>query len=183
MNDIELAKAKFLNLWQSIYPESPPIGSFFKWRLSNRWARIHSLPESKRYANTKSEWDVLLDRQNRLLDSLIEQHATIRIVINFIDIDCHLFKAFDLENTGVFVDQEGETVYQSFTFETTWESHTLNPILMLIADGDLRAFFIAPSCLIAPYDGGVDVILKDSHTCLNFKRQFKDWLSKREDGL
>jgi hypothetical protein len=183
MNDIELAKAKFLSHWQSTYPESPPIGSLFKWRLSKRWARIHSLPEAKRYANTKAEWDVLLDRQNRLLDALIEQHTTIRIVINYIDIDCHLFKSFDLENIGVFVDEEHETVYQSFTFETAWKSHTLNPILMLIADGDLRAFFIASSCLIAPYDGGIDVILKDSPSCWAFKQNFKDWLSTRADGL
>jgi hypothetical protein len=37
--------------------------------------------------------------------------------------------------------------------------------------------------LIAPYDGGVDVILKDLHSCSVFKKKFKDWLSKREDGL
>jgi hypothetical protein len=183
VNDIQLAKAKFLSYWHGLYSESPPIAPFFKQRFSKRWARIHSLPESKRYANTKAEWDVLLDRQNRVIDSLIEQHALIRIVINYIDIDCYLFQSFDLENIGVFVDEEGETVYQSFTFETTWESHTLNPILSLIAWGDLRAFFIAPDYLIAPYDGGIDVILKDAHSCWAFKRKFKDWLSKREDGL
>jgi hypothetical protein len=183
LNDTQLAKAKFLTYWQGIYPESPPIASFFKKRLSKRWARIHSLPESKRYANTKAEWDVLLDRQNSAINSLVEQHSPIRIVINYIDIDCHLFKSYDLENIGVFVDEEGETVYQSFTFDTTWESHTLNPILILIADGDLRAFIIAPDCLIAPYDGGVDVILKDARRCWQFKRKFKDWLSKREDGF
>jgi hypothetical protein len=183
LNDTQLAKAKFLTYWQGIYPESPPIASFFKQRFTKRWARIHSLPESKRYADTKAEWDVLLDRQNRVLDSLVEQHAPIRIVINYIDIDSYLFKSYDLENIGVFVDEEGETVYQSFTFETTWQSHTLDPILMLIADGDLRAFIVAPDCLIAPYDGGVDLILKDAHRRLEFRRKFKDWLSKREDGL
>lgn len=181
--DVQQAKARFLAYWEDIYPESPPIAPLFKIRLSKRWARIHSLPESKRYADIKTEWDVLLDRQNRIIDSLVEQHTPIRIVINYIDSDCYLFQSFNLENIGVFVDKEGETVYQSFTFETTWESHTLNPILMMIAFEDLRAFMIAPDCLIAPYDGGVDVILKDAHTCWEFKRRFKDWLSKRTDGL
>jgi hypothetical protein len=183
MTDVQIARSTFLAYWHDLYPESPPIASFFKLRLSKRWVRVHSLPESKRYANTKVEWAVLLDRQNSLINSLVEQHTPIRIVINYIDIDCYLFKSFDLKNIGVFIDDEGETVYQSFTFETTWESHTLNPILRLIADGDLRAFIIATDCLIAPYDGGVDVILKDPPTCWAFKRQFKDWLSKREDGL
>jgi hypothetical protein len=118
---------------EKIYPESPPISQFFKFRLPKRWARIHSLPESKRYPDTKPEWDVLLDRQNRVIDSLIPQQATIRIVINCIAIDCYLFKSFDLENIGVFVDEEGETVYRSFTFQTTWERAILKPLLVLIA--------------------------------------------------
>jgi hypothetical protein len=91
--------------------------------------------------------------------------------------------AFDLENIGVFVDRDGEAVFQSFQFETTWESHTLNPLLIMIAEEQMRAFIIGPDCLIAPYDGGVDVIVKDPHTCWAFKRQFKEWLSKRPDGL
>jgi hypothetical protein len=183
MNDIELAKTKFLAYWQDLYPESSPISYLFKFRMGKRWARIHSLPDSKRYADIKTEWDALLDRQNRVIDSLIEQHSPIRIVINYIDTDCYLFKSFNLENIGVFTEAEGEAAYQSFLLETTWESHSWNPILMMIANGDLRAFIIAPNCLIAPYDGGVDVILKDPHTCWAFKRQFKDWLSKRADGL
>jgi hypothetical protein len=182
-DSIQIAKAKFLSEWEKIYPETPPISHFFKFRLPKRWARIHSLPESKRYSDTTPEWGILLDRQNRVIDSLIPQQAAIRIVINYIAIDCYLFKSFDLENIGVFVDEEGETVYQSFTFQTIWERATLNPLLMLIAQEDLRAFIIAPDCLIAPYDGGMDVILKNARTCGKFKRAFKDWLSKRPDGL
>jgi hypothetical protein len=181
LNDTQLAKEKFLSYWQGIYPESPPIASLFKQRLSKRWARIHSLPESKRYAHSKVEWDVLLDRQNSVIDSLVKQHTPIRIVINCIEIDCYLFKFFDLEDIGVFVNEEA--AYQSFTLETIWQSDALDPMLMLIADGELRAFIIAPDCLIAPYDGGVDLILKDAHQCREFKRKFKDWLSKRDDGL
>jgi hypothetical protein len=179
----QLAKAKFLEIWQRLYPETPPISHVFKERLRTRWARIHNLPDAKRYPKTNAEWGIVVDRQNRVIDSLMQQGTTIRFVINFIAIDCYLFKAFDLENVGVFVDEEGETVFQSFTFETTWERNTLNPVLILIADGDLRAFIMGPDCLIAPYDGGIDVILKDPHTCWAFKRQFKDWLSKRADGL
>jgi hypothetical protein len=183
MDATQLAQAQFLERWHQYYPETQPISYLFKDRLRTRWARCHSLPDAKRYPQTKAEWDVVLNRQNLIIDSLIEQGTAIRFVINSIAIDCHLFKSFDLENIGVFVDEEGETVCQSFTFETTWERHTLNPVLMLIADDELRAFIIAPDCLIAPYAGGTDVILKDPHTCWAFKRQFKDWLSKRPDGL
>jgi hypothetical protein len=103
----QLAKAKFLSEWEQIYSESPPISQFFKFRLPKRWARIHSLPESKRYPDTKPEWDVLLDRQNRVIDSLMPQQATIRIIINYIAIDCYLFKSFDLGKYWRFCGRGG----------------------------------------------------------------------------
>jgi hypothetical protein len=181
--DVQDSQLLFLAYWNSLYPETPPIHHFFKHRLTDRWARIHSLPDAKRYADTKAEWEELEQRQNAVIDSLVPQGTEIRIVINFIEIDNYLFKAFNLENIGVFVDQEGETVYQSFQFFTTWESHSFNPLLNMIAGEQMRAFIIGPDCLIAPYDGGMDVILKDPHTCWAFKRQFKNWLSSRPDGL
>jgi hypothetical protein len=181
--DVSTSHQRFLTYWNALYPETPPIHHFFKHRLSNRWARIHSLPEAKRYADTKAEWDELEQRQNAVIDSLVPRGAQIRIVINLIEIDNFLFKAFNLENIGVFVDQDGETVYQSFQFFTTWESHSLNSFLNMIAEEQLRAFIIGPDCLIAPYDGGMDLILKDVQTCWAFKRKFKNWLSSRLDGL
>jgi hypothetical protein len=183
MDTTQIAKAKFLEGWQQLYPETPPISYLFKDRLRTRWARIHSLPEAKRYPTTKAEWDSLLDRQNTVIDSLVAQGTTIQFVINYIAIDSYLFQSFNLENIGVFVDEAGETGCQSFMFATTWESYTLDPVLMMIAHDDLRAFIMAPDCLIAPYAGGLDVILQGPHTCWAFKRQFKGWLSKRVDGL
>jgi hypothetical protein len=37
--------------------------------------------------------------------------------------------------------------------------------------------------IIAPYDGGVDIIFGDKHPLSIFKEKYKNWLSKREDGL
>jgi hypothetical protein len=53
----------------------------------------------------------------------------------------------------------------------------------MIADESMRAFIIALDCLISPYDGGIDVILRDPHTAHTFKRHFADWVSPREDRL
>jgi hypothetical protein len=177
------SRERFLTRWNALYPETPPINYLFKHRLQKRWARIHSLPEAKRYPQTTDEWRELERRQNAVIDHLVPQMTNVRIVINAIEIDNYLFKAFDLDNIGVFVDEEGETVFQSFMFETTWESDTLNPLLAMIAGDQMRAFIMAPDCLIAPYDGGMDIILKDPQTCWEFKRRFKAWLSSREDGL
>jgi hypothetical protein len=181
--DIAEARAKFLSHWTALYPETLPISYLFKHRLRTCWARSRSLPDAKRCAETKAEWDILLHRQNTIIDSLIEQGASIRIVINQIASDNYLFKSFNLEDIGVFLDQDSEAAFHCYQFETTWESHTLNPLLSMIAFEDMRAFIMAPDCLIAPYGGGMDIIFKDPHTCWAFKRQFKDWISKRPDGL
>lgn len=151
--------------------------------MDKRWARIYSLLDAKRYTNTKADWTELEQRPNALIDSLVPQGAESRIVCNTIDDDNYLYEAFDLENIGVLVQDEGEAVFQSFLFTTTWESYGFNPFLIMNAEDQLRAFIVGPDCLIAPYDGGMDVILKDPHTCWAFKRQVKNWISPRPDGL
>ena len=69
--------------------------------------------------------------------------------------------------------------------EQIWQSNKFDSILKDIADDQLRAFFISEEkkLIIAPYDGGVDLILKDTETRNIYKRKYSDWLSQREDGL
>ncbi len=178
-----MTKEEFQQFWAENYPETLPINYLFKHNLKSRWLRIHSLPESKRYAQTKEESEALLNRQNSIIDDLILQNAKINVVVNFIEIDSFLFQMFNFTNIGVFVDKDGEAVFQSFNFETTWETNGLNPMLLEIADDNLRAFIIGEDCLIAAYDGGMDLIFKDEPTKYFYKRKYKNWLSAREDGL
>ncbi len=176
-----MKKQAFEQFWAKKYPETPPINYLFKHNLPERWVRFHSLPESKRYAETKAEWDILLQRQNDIIDYLISQNAEIKVVINSISSGHFLFQMFDFENIGVLIHDE--MTFQSFVTETTWQSGGLNPLLMEIADDSIRAFVIAPDCIVAPYDGGVDVILKNIDAKNELKNIFSDWLSQREDGL
>jgi hypothetical protein len=174
----------FMREWQALYPSALPIKEHLNnVRFPNRWMRIHSLPLSKRYPDSKAEWDILLHRQNTVIDKLVPQGTVIQFVFNWIEKDNYLFKSFDLEPLGIIQTAKDEPAYESFLLETIWESGTENPILMMIADETLRGFIVAPDCLIGPYGGGMDVILKDPHTCYTLRRHFKDWLSLRADGL
>ncbi len=58
-------------------------------------------------------------------------------------------------------------------------------LLKEIAEYELRAYFIsiAKECIIAPYDGGMDIILKDTATRDRYKLKYQEWLSLREDGM
>ncbi len=179
-----IAKGKFLAEWNLRYPGVLPIRNLLNGRtFPNRWMRIHSLPNSKRYPDTKVEWDILLHRQNALINHLVPQHTALQIVINWIEPDEYLFTSFNLLPLGILQEALGEPEYNSFLMDDSWESHSIDPILSMIANEDLRAFILAPDCVIAPYGGGVDVILNDPHTCYALKRQFKAWLSQRPDGL
>ncbi len=176
-------KQQFEEFWEKNYPETPPINYFFQQKLHDRWLRIHSLHQSKRYANTKEEWDELFLRQHTVINDLIPHNTEIQVVINFIEIDSFLFKLYDFENIGVFVDSENETVFQSFCFKTNWQTNCLDQLLKEVANDNVRAFIIGPNCLISPYDGGMNIIYQNTEIRDFHKNKYKAWLSKRADGF
>lgn len=173
----------FMANWQARFPETPPIGHHFKHFLAKRWMRIYSLPDAQRYARDKAEWDILLARQNAVIDHLIPQDTPIQFVFTVIKPDSHIFVSFDLTPLGHVYHADDAAAYELWALNDIWHSGHYDVFLSMIADEDLRAFIIAPDCLIAPYDGGVDVILRDPHSAHAFKRHFSDWVSPRADGL
>ncbi|MFD6971116.1 hypothetical protein [Streptomyces sp. NPDC059949] len=48
----------------------PPEAHQFKHAYADRWVRFHSLPESKRYPEDETEYAIVLDRYNTVLDEL-----------------------------------------------------------------------------------------------------------------
>jgi hypothetical protein len=175
-------RQEFFADWNRRYPETPPVAYLFKQRLSKRWARIHSLPQSKRYAETPEERAEILHRQNTIIHHLIGKDTQIRVLSLWMNDDNPLFTMHHVDRLGMLSVGEDEPKYDLYTYVTDWNPPD-NVLLTMIADDAMRAFLIGPDCLIAPYDGGMDVILKDPHATWEFKRHYKDWLSSREDGL
>lgn len=60
-----------------------------------------------------------------------------------------------------------------------------NALLKELADGQLRAFFVSikHQLIVAPYDGGIDFILKDSQLRDTYQAKYQDWLSKFPGSL
>ncbi|GAB3638413.1 hypothetical protein GCM10027422_40030 [Hymenobacter arcticus] len=82
-------------------------------------------------------------------------------------------------------DYEPGIFYQSGFSEQTWQPHKFDELLREIANDQARAFFISwrNACIVVPYDGGVDVLLKDSATQDYYREKYHAWLSARPDGL
>jgi hypothetical protein len=193
---------QFNTFWKANYPDTIPIPYYFKQDYADRWFRIHSLPASKRYADTEEEWKILLDRHNKIITDLLGDNSPVLLVtgdnssegvtelhplenvnsiagINFISLE-----PLDLNKLRPGEYDKGE-FYKPVFSEQTWQPKLFDNLLKDIADDQLKAFFISinNNCIVAPYDGGIDLILKDEKTKNIYKEKYKEWLPAREDGL
>jgi hypothetical protein len=196
-----MTKEDFQKLWTLNYPDTVPISYLFKHDYADRWFRIHSLPESKRYAEDENEWQIILSRQNEIITDLFGLETPILIVtgeynwgdnrqIHITDEE-EIFKQFsfvrldNIELHKIDAEQYDEPdIYKPAFAQTTWKPNYHDKLLREIANDDTRAFFISfgKKVIVAPYDGGVDFVLKDSLTKENYKNKYRQWLSEREDG-
>ena len=197
-----MTKEDFQKLWTLNYPDTVPISYLFKHDYTDRWFRIHSLSESKRYPEGENEWQVLLSRQNEIITNLFGLETPIIIVtgeynwggdrqIHITDEE-EIFKQFsfvrldNIELHKIDAEQYDEPdIYRPAFAQTIWKPNYHDKLLREIANDNTRAFFVSfdKNIIVAPYDGGVDFILKDNQTRDNYKEKYKQWLSEREDGL
>ena len=189
---------EFIKYWNKEYPKSYPINHELKFAYPDRWLRIHSLPESKRYADSEDEYKIILNRQNQLIDDLIgvgtEVAISFGLYTNDLSQDCYKeitdFGEFQKVSTIDLRKDEPEAYEDEYYFDVfikieTWKSGNRDEILKAIADDEIRAMFISPlkKCIIAPYDGGVDIIVDSTEERDRLKNKYKDWLPNWEDGL
>lgn len=194
----------FRHFWQHHFSDCLPVSHLFKRDLADRWFRFHSLPESKRYAEDETEVAELLARQNAVLldvigadsecvlvsgnyddSSLVEnfKHCPVLAKFQFQEFIRLSKQEFDLED----LEQDEKPVYLNlFCGMHKLECGALDDVLLCVADWKIVNFFVV-SCerqrIFAPYDGGVDVILKDAKERDEFKAKYKDWLSHNPSGL
>ena len=197
-----MTKEEFNKHWTLNYPDTVAISHLFKLNYSDRWFRIHSLPESKRYAEDDDEWKTLLTRQNEIITDLFGLDTPLLLVageynwgdqrtIHTTDEE-EVFRTYSfilLDNIDLFKLNSEEydeiDIYRPAFAETVWLPNKHDNLLSEIAKDSIRAFFVSfdKKVIIAPYDGGIDFILKDTETRDKYKTKYSDWLSDREDGL
>lgn len=193
---------QFNAFWALNFADTIPIQHYFRYDYTDRWFRIHSLPESKRYADNEEEWCILLDRQNKIITDLLGNDSKFILVagdyssegyrelhplqeVNSISkIPFVLLDPIDLNKLSPDEYEIGQ-FYKPMFSEQIWQPNKFDSILKDIADDHLRVFFISvdKKLIIAPYDGGIDIILNDPETRNIYKQKYSDWLPQRRDGL
>ncbi len=189
---------EFIKYWQNRYSEALPTNNELRFAYPDKWFRIHSLPKSKRYAENEFEYQTIFNRQNTLINDLIGDDTDIIVsfglYIDDLSNDNYKeltdFREFDKVQTISLHeerpdDYEDETYFDIYIKSEKWKINSNNELLKAIADDKIRAMFICPSkdCIIAPYDGGVDIIVNSTEKRDELKQKYKNWLSEREDGL
>ena len=184
-------------LWNERFPNCPPLSYMFKHCLPDRWLRIHSLPESKRYPDNLQEQREVLRRFNSMLFSLIGKASTVTIChavfdgdnssnsFSLKDLDLKLFDRIPKDSYDP--EENEEPIFVNCYFaEVQIEHGDLDDIFLSVALDEIENLFVfhaESNRIFAPYDGGADIILESSETRYVYSRTFADWLSPREDGL
>jgi hypothetical protein len=187
---------QFYQFWAENFAEIPPINHLFKEKLTNRWLRIHSLPDEKRYAETEAEWELLKARQNTVFLDLMPEKAEIYLILQLFShksnaLESNFFLKNELFSGLNFTKLDGIDYFEltklwtdeglilhPFLTKIDANSEQFQSFLTAIAKDEIRAFFFSKKekRIIAPYDGGVDLVFENRASMLFYQKKYADWL-------
>jgi len=184
----------FMSAWQHFHAGSIPIGHLVRVSEFDLWQRFHSLPGSKRYAESETETAVILDRQNRLAGKVLGEGArcwmvAYRTIWNegpSSPPDVLAISGRQLQKCARMADPEDtEMEYDIYAAAVTWHRGRFDDILREIADDQERVLWMSEEtgAVFAPYDGGTDLILPDLPSLRHMVVEHSDWLSSYPGGL
>jgi len=188
----------FQEYWAEHFGDEPPLSYRFKHSFWKNWIRFHALPESKRYADTQAEYDIILKRANILANIVLGEDTECWIfstipeylllqqdqdVISFLE-KFNLTKNFSFEENEE--DSADRPCWVSFSRLSKWKNKKFDTHLLDIADDEawpkLSWVSTKNNNIFAPYDGGFDLILSSHNTITELRLKFPEWLSNHPEG-
>lgn len=193
MTSDELTKS-----WNNNFPNFSPIAHELKNKFNERWFRIHTLPESKRYPEDEEEFSEILRRHNSILTDLFGANQKYFLLTNSYGLSLEKIKKeaklvkLNLQKNywqsiNIVEDDEFEPYYWHIYFdEKDWVKGSIDDLLRLVANdasGNVILFSADKKIAYHPYDGGADIIFENSDLRDFHKEKYKDWLSIYPSGL
>jgi hypothetical protein len=192
--------SEVLARWPLWYPDTPPIGFLLREAYPDRWLRIHSLPEAKRYPTSGFEYAELLRRHNVVADDVIGvgQPCAIFLVHTCEGRGAHAVgRAAGLTELGLprlaplplELSDEENGIFDApmciFGLETAWARGGFDRFMTEVAQRRSRGLVVSKASgqVYAPYDGGADLFYLTEDSRDRARDRFRDWTSSREDGL
>jgi hypothetical protein len=180
--------------WSAEFGLVEPVGFALRKALPDRWLRVHSLPGSKRYAETEAESRELLQRQNQVATAMLGFHQTcILFAAKFSDDreapkDDHVcgIQLTNIESMSCQNEDEYEGWLHVFAACTEWRQNQFDALFLAVAEDAIGPISIAnlqKKTVFAPYDGGADLFFASQESVQLSKAAWRSWLSDRQDGL
>lgn len=190
---------EFQRYWQGRYPGSLPVGHQLRDVYKDRWLRIHSLPQSKRYAETEAEYEEALRRHNTLLSDLLGEGGEYVLVttgysetpepaqsypeLTTLAGDGRHFLTIPTHEPG---EEEMPYYWHFFMSDRTWKEHSADKLLVLVADNTVANILFVSTrkgSVYHPYDGGADIIAKSASLKEEMRIKYSTWLPDNIHGL
>ncbi len=169
-------KMSFENAWAKYHVGERPVGWMLREDGAKNWLRFHSLPASKRSADTDDERSILLARHNALAEEvlgadpcwLVQTHLTTHTgesgaADQYDPIRATRELGLCFVST-LFVDDEEDRPRRVYAVQTNWLPGRFDDLLLALADENAgpTLWMAANGAIFAPYDGGVDLFLADA---------------------
>jgi hypothetical protein len=185
--------SEFERAWMQWHAGYFPVGYMLRLAGKRHWLRFHSLPLSKRYADTDEEREILLARQNELAADVLGVGHPCWLVqtcweavegrreITDPEVMFRACRDYQLSWSFRFVDdmEDGEGAWNVHAAKTTWSAGAFDALLVARAD-DMAAptlwMSASTGAIFAPYDGGVDLFLPSREMKRDLKARRADWL-------
>lgn len=186
----------FEQCWNVNFPNKVPISHVLKYYFSEFWFRIHSLADSKRYADNQSEIQLLLDRQNQIITdcfgsdtcvylvtgNYLTPHSSsdhdVRKIICYTLIESLPINLHQIDPTYFDDGDKNESCFLPLSERIIWKPIQHNDLLLKIANDEVEAFLISfeKEMIVAPYDGGIDFIIWDALLRQQLKDKYQNCL-------
>lgn len=163
-----------------------PVSFIMREAMSDFWFRIHSLPESKRYPENETDWEILFERHKALTDDVLVEGGSCQVhytLFNDSKFSEDLAPPLNWSNIRPQIysnyHSDDETVYTQ-TAEAVWNFNTFKPWIRRRADGSLGCISFHShdtDAIYSPYDGGADIFSLDPAFLANIKSKFSAWKS------
>lgn len=181
------------NAWRALTNDAPPIAHDLRITCGPRWVRFHSLPESKRYAESEQEYCEILKRHDAIVSTFAADGDLLHLLTAGYSATQSPVRSYtELDtldpNSEPWRSVQIEEAWYYHVFRSTfrWSTGAAHPILRLVADDIVReVVFVAEDGRWAyhPYDGGGDLICPDAETRNELAARYREWLSEHPLGL
>jgi len=180
-----------IDQWKSAFGTALPAGFLFRDSHPELWLRVHSLPASKRYADTSAEHREVLHRYNSVASHLLGEGSQCTLFIaRFGDSLCW-DKEDNIALNGripnhAFGSGAGDDSIQFFSLAVTWSAGFFDDLLVQVASDEFRNILfanLARQTAFAPYDGGADLFFESPQAKQVAREMWGSWRSGRADGL